>query len=440
MQSREKLSKGTKWLIGLACALGLCVLALAASYPAIRVRIKARGLYSSDGEIRLRAWEALQEMGLPGRMALLGAVRRGDDEVGLDAQLHLHTDLEEDITAGLGIEPVIRAAIKGMDDPGNVGIRCAGIASEGWAVDLLDEETKRAIISKCIEVKITARPEYPVGIGGPRVVSTQHELFGGPLFWHKCELAIDEQSFRTVGIGFCEGAGQIVWNIGLEEQPGAHTVRAKVEVELQAGFIIGKTRSGVDDTGWKMNFQTEPVTFQIIDRVEDNYLQAQATPELAELVGQALKLEKGNPNHSISYALQVGPVEMDGTSVRYLRLDRELPVDLAFECRWHVAEEGKDDRTYQGYHVVILKGDAEQHRLQLPDGLLKGMDESGEQTLTCTVTLEPSLEAALNHPDVEAYWPQPIELPEFTIPLNVEQVRRWMTKISINPIDPSPAK
>jgi len=96
MQSREKLSKRTVWMIALDCALGLCVLALVS---AINVHIKARGLYSSDWDARWRAACALHDMGLPGRMALLRAVRSEDEEIAEDAESDLHYALEKDVEA-----------------------------------------------------------------------------------------------------------------------------------------------------------------------------------------------------------------------------------------------------------------------------------------------------------------------------------------------------
>ena len=109
-------------------------------------------------------------------------------------------------------------------------------------------------------------------------------------------------------------------------------------------------------------------------------------------------------------------IEIPYSDIPYVSFDPPPPFDLAFSARWHLVEKDKD---YTGYGLVQIQGKTRKHALQPPLGLLEDMAEPGEHPLTIKIILEPSLEAALNNPDIEAYWPRPIELPEFEMKVKV---------------------
>jgi len=421
MQSREKLSKTTLWMIGLACVLGLCVLALV---PAIHVRIKARFLYSSDTDTRQRVGAALQKTGLWGRMALLRAVRSEDYEIAEDAEGNLLQALATDVAAGLDIEPVIRAAIEGINDPGKAGIRCARIASEGWVLGLLDEETKQAVGRRAFEVEIKARPEYLVGKGAPRVYLSKHEMASALAFQYDCRIFLTGQdTVEMIDHKITSVLADEWWNPVLQTpRVGQYALHAKAEVALKKPDAQGLISSW-GETIWKTEFETDPVLFRVVEDLPDDHLRATATRKLEQLAQEAVELQVQGGQLDKSFNRLSDTVEVVGTyPFVYLHVYSPLPFDLAFKPGWSAGgKDLADPLQDEGY--VILKSGGHVFIKNFPENLaskkLEIFARPGEHVLACKLILEPSLEAALNNPDVEAYWPQPIELPEFTVKVKV---------------------
>ena len=148
-------------VVGVGVGVGVC-------YKTLHARYVARGLHSDDPDVREEAADALAGMGLLGRLELLRAVRSSDEDAAWDAQHRLLGLLNEDLESGRSVERIVRAAIEGIDDLGEAGHRCAGVASAGWDQDWLDQDTKERIVGELFALGFAARPKYPVGLGGPR--------------------------------------------------------------------------------------------------------------------------------------------------------------------------------------------------------------------------------------------------------------------------------
>jgi len=410
-QPDEKSKSLNPWLVGFMIVVIACALGGALVYRPVQVARKARWLYSPDAARRKMATSSLTSMGIRGRLALLEAVGSSDKDIRLHPKFGLRGALERDIDAGRDIGPVVRAAIRGMKDPGEAGRRYAGFASEGWALGMLDEETKREIIRRCLEIKIVARPEYPVGKGWPSLHFRHHGISESLVFSYKCVHTLDgkEGMARTRG-SHIGGPGSTWFGISdVTQNVGRHTLASKMEFELTEC----KTTGAADEIGWKMEFDTEPVSFIVRDDLPDDYLQVEATRERERLVRSCVQHHHDKDR----------PIYSSRVRAAKLRLDQPLPFDLAFRSKWHVAETNE---TFGGFGFVMLKGKTGQvwihPRSEFTD-FVKGAENF--KALTITITLEPSLEEAASNPKVEAYWPRAVELPPYTLNLrSPEEVHR----------------
>ncbi|NQT21564.1 MAG: hypothetical protein HQ592_17805, partial [Planctomycetes bacterium] len=265
-QSREKLGGSGRWIIWLSAAFVLCLLAFAVSHRPIRATINARRL--RNPETRAKAGRVLKSMGLTGRMALLGEVRSNDDRTGMFARSVLSKALRDDIKAGRDIEPVIRRAIMGMSDPGDAGRLCAAIASEGWALGLLDEKTKREIAKHLAGVIISARSEYPVGMGRPYI----SQRFSGPVssalrFKYRCIGILDGREKRQTSVRPWNTIASVQFH-DITAKPGRHTLQGKLELELVSIDITGPFDPS-DEIGWKTTLESDVVEINVRDDLPD---------------------------------------------------------------------------------------------------------------------------------------------------------------------------
>jgi len=410
-QSQEKLGSKARWVIGLGTVLVLCLIAFALLLQPIRAMRKARELRSPM--TRQKALESLKSMGLAGRMALLGAARSDDSQASAYAQYHLCEILREDIEAGRDIGPVVRRAIKGVGIPGEAGWRSAAIASEGWALGLLDEETKREIIRHFVGITVKARPEYPAGMGRPCVKPWFEEPLATALsFKYRCVGVLDGREERETDV--------LPWNSiasanfhDITAKPGRHTLQGRIEIEL-TGIDMAGPFQPPDDIGWETTFESEIVEINVRDDLPDDYLQAKVTPELEKRVADSVRAENRNWN----LAFRATTVSTGRYCVRAVP---PLPCDLAYRDRWELVGT---DKTFEGFGGVLCKGAEKGPILQVTQDMVKHL-EPGEHRLTFKVVLEPSLEHALQDPRVQAYWPRPIELPEFEIKLKI--LEKWLT-------------
>ncbi len=381
-----------------------------------------KGLYSKDEDTRERAAEKLKLKGVSGRMALLRAVRSKNDLAGDTAYVHICSALAKDIEAGRDMGPGVRAGVKGINDPGNAGIRCARIASEGWALGLLDEESKQAVGRRAFEIEIKARPEYLVGKGAPLLSISTHEMASVLAFQYECRIFLDGQDTGESSSHRIAGGLREWWNPVLDTpKVGQYALHAKVKVELKKVDTEGQINPA-EEAVWKIEFDTDPVVFRVVEDLPDDHLQATTTPKLEQLVQKAVKLEGVGRDESAQLSDTVEVVGTDCAVLVYV--DPPLPFDLAFRPRWSAGGKDLAD-PWRDMEHVILKGEHQALIANFPDNLdsrkLGIFATPGEHVLTCKLILEPSLEAALNNPDVEAYWPQPIELAEFTIRVKVKK-------------------
>jgi hypothetical protein len=147
----------------------------------------------------------------------------------------------------------------------------------------------------------------------------------------------------------------------------------------------------------------------VIDHVPGQYLQAEATPKIEHLIQDAVRPGSDVPRSTSIHGSYEG-ITVSMPEGVHLVLNSPLPVDLAFRPAWHI---GELDKTYTGPNTTVLPGtEADEHiLLQTRANLIRDLRGNlSEYVLAVTITLEPSLEAAVNDPQVKAYWPRPIEL------------------------------
>jgi hypothetical protein len=400
------------------------------------------GLYSHNDETAGRDGRNLAAFGVPGRRAMLRAVREGDRTVGERARWLLASVLREDLRQGRSIEPIIREALDGMDLPGEAGARSAAVAVEGWDAGLLDEAAKRRLIRRWISVEICARTEYPAfdqprekfrgdlsRIGSPW--ARFHASFFGQDF--SCDFATADR--RPYGPSQSSrgyfGKDTFLDFHNIRFALGEHTLYAKVKVHRNK---------------WSMEVEAQPVTIKVVESVPAEYLQAKSSTPLDTQVRQSVILSPRKPGRDKStntthlYKTTEAGAELYTHSVSFsaedlpvVRVRQALPVDLAFRVRWQLTkpnttgdawchpcrlEEG--ERKASGFFVVP-KGKTDACRLWPSQELWEAINEPGEHNLAIRIRLEASLEAALNFPEVDAYWPGTIELPETTLRVFVKK-------------------
>lgn len=447
--AHESSKRHVRWII-LATVIGiLALLAVVPGIEYVRIRLAMRDLGNPS---RCRAAAAsLVAMGTRGRIAAIRAI--GQDVPGsFIAAEALAAAIKKDITEGRDIAPLVRAAAEGIlkaangpssrfaveelvDDikssfpkPGAAaGLGrsdaqkfCAGIASEVWALGLLDEETKTAIVRLALEPGLTARPEYPLGKGQPSFHVDWNPLSGrlssSLRFSISGAFTVDGQTYVTgpseveTSGSYGLGCGSPVRSYGL----GRHTLQGRAEAILTK--VLGPGGQPVDspEVGWKMSIDTPEVTVAIRDDLTETFLQAKVTPELTELVGRAVQIRAEKSGRSSSSS--------EGRTVRlesfYIHVDPPLPIDLAFRIRHNVLETGEE---FTSWGSSVLRNSTQGSNLCDFGRDWMGKLPAGKHTFTFKITLEPSLEAALADPKVEAYWPLPIELPPVEREIEVKE-------------------
>jgi hypothetical protein len=412
------ISRG--WWIALAgLAVFLVALGVGVSYPQIRIMLLVRQLHSRNPGVRPAALDQLRQMGTPGQLAILRAVRSDDEAMSADAWQVLRDAIRNDRINGRPIEQIVRAASEGIHDPGEIGPRCAAIAAEGWPAGLLDDPTKRAITQHCLQVKVEARSEYPLGKGSPVVLISGRNLSSTVYFRFMVYPVVDGKDLGQSCSGIVGTSGSVSSGIpNATGTPGQHTAQARVAVQLTEFRPEGQFQP-VDDADWKMELESEPVGLNVVENVPAEYLQAKATPGLDDQVRKVVRVvQHPGDKGTYSYGFEGREVEIQGSQFPLVHLTEPLPVDLAFKDVWRVAESGK---TCDGGFLVVLKGRTDDRMLQVPYALREALRAPGEQTVTVKITLSGSLDAAVSVPGVEAYWPGTIELPEMTMRVTVKK-------------------
>ncbi|NQT20540.1 MAG: hypothetical protein HQ592_12605 [Planctomycetes bacterium] len=163
-------------------------------------------------------------------------------------------------------------------------------------------------------------------------------------------------------------------------------------------------------------------SLSVAEKLPDGYLQAKYDPQVAALIAKSVRMTVSNK--TIGQRNIIGRDHtIDLGYLPRLVIKEPLPVDLAFCARWHIKETGK---SYEGGRPTMVAGDRTRARfsddfrgprLSFPYALSDNADDMAElgEQFTVRITLEPSLKAALWHPNIKSYWPKPIELPEFTV-------------------------
>ena len=460
-----------QWLILVVAVLvGIVALGLV-YYREIGVSLFARGLYTPDNEAAWRAGQRLASCGLPGRRAMLRAVCEGPQAAADRAMYNLAHVLREDLQDGRTIEPIVDEALAGIDMPGEVGVRLARIASEGWAAGLLDDEAKRRLVARCVRVKVVARPEYPLQDLPERGLNTENPEDGAVLYsgcpwahfheeglsdvldfgcarYTRSDRQSPETSWRSTGTGLAGAGSEYFYPIS---DPtffvGQRTASASVKVGLigyhkdrldPCGNTSQPTRhpgggfKPVDDAGWSMEIEATPVKFNVVAKVPDDYLKAKTTPELDAAVRRAVVLTRSPRGGTHGHGYSTHTAEFAKGDLPVVCIREPLSVDLAFRARWHVVKTGKTGAAYcpllptggsrkGGLGIVIPKGHTDECRLHPSRDLLADFTAPGQYDLAIRITLESSLASALNYPEVEAYWPGTIELPETTFRFTVKK-------------------
>jgi len=442
----KKLKK--EWLLfGGAVLAVVCLLGAGLSFQTLRARWVARGLHSTDWAKRWRISDKLKTFGMPGRLAMLRALDVAEEEIAEDIHTRLLGMLDDDLKGKRDVAPVVRAALHGMRDPGSFGRRCASIASVGWALRLLDDAAKKEIIRRCLKIEFTAHPAYPPGDVGPRMWVSITRMSDSVRLKYVVECRSEDGEWsesREGDFGGSSGSYSRALT-SVPELPGKCIVRSKVKVTLaRAGFVdlprmLELAARGEDyketvpkEDEWSAEFELDPVSFKVDDHLPADYLQAKVTPEVEAMVKSAMSVRL----HDVNFAGSWDDGECSiGYQSHLVEVTQALPCDLACRPRWYVVEMDKTFDAFDGQDMVwLVKGEWMEEDfgverfiektkafLDEPDGFLESIPKLGEQQFTIRITLEPSFRAALRNPDVKAYWPKPIELPEFIMKVNVQE-------------------
>lgn len=383
----------------------------------------AKGLY--DETTRRETVLKLEDQGIPGRLEILKAVT-SDDEDPANMVCHLWRILEQDVENGVSIEPIVRAAARGINLPGKPGRRCANIASLGWVDGLIDDDTKKALVEKCFPVDLLAHPRYGLGMGSPALRFHQMGVAEG------VQLAIDIQLYlegapiwskeRSSWVG-CGGGSWTDYNIAESTMElGKHTLTGQVVISTDGGDEVTR-------------FDVQPVTYEVVDSLPAGHLEAEYNPDIERVLPGSLEVQAwGN---KVLSDLQP-PIRMDERRTYEVGLldaiviavNKPLPVDVACTVKLRIAQTGG---TYQlgGAGTVMLRDRTDYlHGSTLKEPLKNDIalyannlpQEKRREgfPLTFEVTLEPSLRAACDEPRVKAYWPRPIKLRPLTVTLTAK--------------------
>ena len=435
----RKLKK--EWLLfGGAVLVVVCLLGAGLSFQTLRARWVARGLHSNDPFIQMLAVGKLKTLGTPGRLAMLSALDEPDELLASGISCGLIMVLDQDLKEKHDVAPVVRAALRGMREPGAFGHRCAGIASIGWEAGLLNDDEKRDIVRRCLEFDFAVHPAYPPGGVGPRMRITTPKMSDTIQFHFVVEWRSDDAQWiesEEDDFGAYYMWGRYAKAIGsVPKHPGSYTIRPKVKVSLGTPWWSQPFATSVKDQDtapstrpWSTEFALDPVTFKVDDRLPADYLQAKVTPELEVLMKSAVSLSTSTLNSE--YRDRTGK-----HWIRFycpeLRMKLTQRCDMACRPRWYVVEM---DKTFDGPDIVWLKKgewweddvfpgrewDKTRTFLDEPDDFFESITKLGEQQFTIRITLEPSFRAALGNPEVKAYWPKAIELPEFIMKVDVRE-------------------
>ena len=434
--NKPKKSIRVELLVIAITLLGL--LALLAVGP-VTERVKtvaaARKLRDPDSRVWAPAGAELLTHGAPGRVALLRAMET-DNAARVHLKEALFRAVAEDVRAGRNVEPMVQAAAAALHRGAKYPKDYARLAAAGWALGLLDEQTKREIIALALEIRLTVRPEYPLGKGMPSlsvhwspepvsgrlpepVATRAGEDSASPLRFSITGIfTIDGQSYVTGPAkmpeegGYGLGCGSPVKNLAL----GKHTVQAKAEAILTG--IVDKDGKPVTspEIGWKTTIETPVTTVTVRDDLPSDFLQAKATPELSAQIAKAVKTRwDAGPS---GYGLGRRNERKASLSGQHnFVIDPPLPVDLAYKEHWKVVETGEE---FSG-HVGVLPQGKKQGTNFVPSEWMEKLPV-GNHKFTFQITLEPDLDAAIRNPDVKGYWPLPIELPPIMYEIEVKKV------------------
>ncbi|HUU69548.1 MAG TPA: hypothetical protein VM186_08490, partial [Planctomycetota bacterium] len=321
----------------------------------------------------------------------------------------------KDIEAGRNVKPVVRAAAVMLHDGGPAAEYLAFLAAEGWPLGLLDDRAKEDIVRQFLTVKLVVRPEYPLGKGYPRFRAIWRTGESTVLrFGLRTYLILDgkiiERNERPAIIGQNKGLHEFGARArDVVNKLGRHTIQGKAEVEL-VEFVTDGRFEAREQPGWKTMLETQAAEFAVRDDLPPDFLQAKVTPELQRKLAQcAFTL---TPRDHTSGDWRKDGAHVVIKNIEYLSVDPPFPVDLAYSKRWIDVATGRE--WTEGW-VVILKGEQVNQSLVPPRWVADGLPP-GKHSFTFRVIFEPNFDAALGNPDLEAYWPLPIELP----PVNYE--------------------
>jgi len=439
MQDDDSHRGAARWIIAGGIAGVTLVALVGLLWEPIRLAWYTRKLQSPVSRTRADAAEKVLGFGLRGRKALLAAMDSRDNEVAASIHARLETALQADLAAGRDVSRIIRAALDRMKNPDPYGRRCAGIASVAWNTALVDEQTKCKILQRCIQFEILARPEYPRGKGRPSLRVTHHRTayMNGIRTRH---LAVNGQWAKPSGGAFGGRGWQIMEPIrNATEQSGEYKITARLEFEagiVPEGTAPAETQPPANSA--KIVLEAEPVSYIVRDDLPTDYLQTKVTPELARQMPKALDTIRHQESaHSFTYYGMRVEFESDRLSASFsrtlpLKLDGPRPIDLAFKTVWHVPDK---EKTIEGQTGVIRKSDVEKRIRLSGDALsyivnealidaMRKRSDTGTCTLRIKPVLEPSLEAALDDPDIESYWPLAVELPEFMLKVKITRPKK----------------
>jgi len=403
------------WVILLVLAGVLLVLLIGVLIQPMKIMIAKRQLDSQDTRVRQMAVELLLQSGMKGRVILLDALERDSDR-----WQDLVKMIKSDLEAGRDIAPIIRAAVEALRQGGPAAEAYARAAAEGWPLGLLDEPTKREIIAQFMTMRLKVRDVYPLGKGTPRFLCHWRQDGSTVLrFTLKSLLIVDGKPDSHCGplhVGKSEG-GTMGFGSGADKITnalGRHSVQGKVEATLTEFATDGKFQA-TEQPGWTMTAETPVVEFTVRDDLPADYLQAAVTPEIEQAIAKAVRTQR-KPNRSWESQLHVNSVGIP--AVEALIVSPALPVDLAYRERWIDVETGEEWDDSGG---TLVKGQERTgYSIDPPRKFMETLP-LGNCTRTFRLILEPSFERALDDPEVKAYWPRPIELPEFAIDFEVKK-------------------
>jgi hypothetical protein len=372
-ESNRKLHAGF-WVI-LVTVLGIAILLLVGPMTDwVQARRLSKKLYASDSTEQKEAVEQMVSYGPSCRAALVEAL--GPDNGGDTLRRDLIEALHKEIETGGDIKPIVRAAAEALHR-GGPGVRnCAYVAAEGWPLGLLDDQTKVEVAKQLLELKLEARPEYPLGRVRPIFTGGCKANESTPLrFSARISFLVDGQTARSYKLEFGDGSDRKTYdtpeNMSDLNKLGRHTLKGKAEIEL-VDIVTGGRFEAVEQPGWKMSLETPEMMITVRDDLPADYLQAKVTPELQKKVAESVVTEIAVPHYnSAIYSWRLGEnKQVTFRGSRQFSVAPPFPVDLAFNTRWKNLETGKAWIT-NGH--VVLEGSKALFAGSPPEGIADGL-------------------------------------------------------------------